>query len=457
MERPPLSADARNRGVLSWLRSTKLGEVLSYRDFRLLWIGAFVSFSGSWVSQVARGFFVFRLTGDESKLGLINFAWSIPVCLFGLFAGSATDMFNKRIVLVIAQLILGLTAIFLAFAIWLGFIEYWMILLVALINGFVSTIEMPTRQSIVSSVVPPSVLPAAVPVNAMTFNVARVMGPAIGAVVLATMGTATCVLVDGLTYLAIIWAVVAIRADLSAKAREPQPLLDLITEGAIYTWRDRRLRSLFILECLTATFGLGFLPLLPAFVQEVMGQGIVTIHGHRVDLLKSGIGWAYTAVGVGSICALLLITSVSDSDRKALIIRVAMLALGIALPLLSLAHSPFLAYPLLAIAGGAIIMQLNTTNTLFQTLAPERLRGRVLAMHIWAVNGISPFGVLAFGWLAEQSRKHPIMALGRWDIHFPDTGVSLVLRLSGAVMLLGGLAACLTRRGLSGLHHLPNA
>jgi MFS family permease len=437
------------------MRATKLGQVLSYRDFRLLWIGAFISFSGSWVSQVARGFFVYRLTGDESKLGLINFAWSIPVCVFGLFAGSATDMFNKRVVLVIAQLILGATAIFLAVAIWMGFIQYWMILLVALINGFVSCIEMPTRQSIVSSVVPPDVLPAAVPVNAMTFNVARVMGPALGAVVLASMGVATCFLIDGLSYLAIIWSVIAIQANLRAKAREPQPLGDLITEGAIYTWRDRRLRSLFLLENLTATFGLAFLPLLPAFVQEVMHQGIVVVHGQRIDLLKQGIGWAYTAVGVGSICALLVMTSVSDTDKKALIIRGSMLTLGVALPLLSIAGSPWLAYPLLAVSGGAIIMQLNTTNTLFQILAPERLRGRVLAMHIWAVNGISPFGVLVFGWLAKESRIDPNVRVGRWMIHLPDSGVSLILKICGGIMLLGGFAACMTRRGLSDLHQRP--
>ncbi len=450
-----MSAEERNPGLVRWLLSTKLGQVLSYRDFRLLWIGAFISFSGSWVSQVARGYFVYRLTGDESKLGLINFAWSIPVCVFGLFAGSATDMFNKRTVLVISQFILGTTAIFLAVAIWMRFIEYWMILVVALINGFVSCIEMPTRQSIVSSVVPPEVLPAAVPVNAMTFNVARVLGPAIGAVMLAKMGVASCFLIDGLTYLAIIYSVLAIKANLKAKAREPQPLGDLITEGAIYTWRDRRLRSLFLLENLTATFGLAFLPLLPAFVQDVMHQGVILVHGERVDLLKSGIGWAYTSVGLGSISALLIITSMSDSDRKALIVRGSMLALGVSLPLLSFSQSPWMAYPLLAIAGGAIIMQLNTTNTLFQILAPERLRGRVLAMHIWAVNGISPFGVLLFGWLAKQSRINPDVRIGPWLVHFPDTGVSLVLKICGGVMLLGGIAACFTRRGLSDLHSRP--
>ncbi len=398
---------------------------------------------------------MYRLTGDESKLGLINFAWSIPVCLFGLFAGSVTDMFNKRTVLVLAQIILGATAIFLAVAIWMGFIEYWMILAVALVNGFVSCLEMPTRQSIVSNVVPPEALPAAVPVNAMTFNVARVLGPAIGAVILSYMGVATCFLVDGLTYLAIIWSVLAIKANLGPKAREPQPLRDLIMEGAIYTWRDRRLRTLFLLENLTATFALAFLAFLPAYVQDVMHQGIVVINGQKVDLLKQGIGWAYTAVGVGSITALLVMTSMSDTDKKAWIIRGSMLSLGIGLPLLSLTASPWLCYPLLAIMGGAIIMQLNTTNTLFQMLAPERLRGRVLAMHIWAVNGISPFGVLLFGWLAKQSRLNPNVPIGPWLVHFPDSGISLVLKICGGIMILGGAAACFAKRGLSDLHMLP--
>ena len=444
-----------NGRLVDRLLSTKLAQVLSYRDFRLLWIGAFVSFTGSWISNVARGYYVYSVTHDESKLGLINFAWSIPVCLFGLFAGSATDMFNKRVVLVICQFLLGCTTLFMAFAIWMHFIEYWMIVLVALLNGLISCIEMPTRQSIVSNVVPSEVLSAAVPVNAMTFNVARVLGPAIGAVLLASIGTASCFFVDGISYLAIIWAVVGIKASLKSSPKPPQPLRDLIMEGALYTWRDRRLRTLFLLENLTSCFGLAFLPLLPAFVQDVMHQGIVIRDGHRVDLLKQGTGFAFTAVGVGSLCALLFITSIADKDRKALIIRVAMLTLGFGLPILSFCTNPWLAYPILAMMGAATVTQLNTTNTLFQGLAPERLRGRVLAMHIWAVNGIAPFGTLFFSWLATFSRTHPEFMFFSHAVRFPDVGMPLVLRLTGSVMLIGGLVACLSRKGLNRLSGRP--
>jgi hypothetical protein len=158
---------------------------------------------------------------------------------------------------------------------------------------------------------------------------------------------------------------------------------------------------------------------------------------------------------VGSITALLWMTSMADTDRKAMIIRLSMLTLGIGLPVLSISHSPWLAYPVLAIAGGAVIMQLNTTNTLFQMLAPERLRGRVLAMHIWAVNGISPFGVLVFGWIAMQSRTNPWVHLGRWTVHLPDSGVSLVLKITGGLMLIGSIVAARSKKGLNRLHGRP--
>jgi predicted MFS family arabinose efflux permease len=434
-------------------QGSRIGQVLAYRDFRLLWIGAFVSFTGSWISNIARGYYVFRITGDESKLGLITFVWSLPVCIFGLFAGSAADMFNKRVVLVVAQLILGLTTTFLGIAIWNHFIQYWQILLVALLNGLVSCVEMPTRQSILSDVVPSEVLPAAVPINAMTFNVARVMGPAIGAVVLSALGTAWCFILDGLSYLAIIGSVLGIRANLEPKVREPQPLIDLIMEGAIYTFRDRRLRTLFVLESLTATFAMAYLPLLPAFVEDVLKQGIIVVNGHKFDQAKAGLGYAYGAVGVGSILGLMLAATLADMPHKANLVRGAMLLVGISLPLLSICSIHWLAYILLAMTGGAIIIHLNTTNSLFQTLSPERLRGRVLAMHIWAVNGISPFGVLLFGWLARATRVSHVLTLPGRSYSLPSGGVSLVMQIGGGVVLLGGIAACFARQGLSGLHH----
>ncbi|HSI72127.1 MAG TPA: MFS transporter, partial [Fimbriimonas sp.] len=206
---------------------SNIARVLSYRDFRLLWVGAFVSFTGSWIQNVAQGYFVYNLTKSEAALALVSFCSSLPVFLFAFIAGTMSDAFDKRKVLTIAMLCLSAASLFMSAATYFGFVEYWHIVVVALFVGMVGCVEMPTRQSIVSRVVPAQDLPAAVPVNAMTFNVARIFGPAIGGVILATMGVPLCYLANGCTFLAIIFAVKAIKADLSPHPSPPQPMRDL--------------------------------------------------------------------------------------------------------------------------------------------------------------------------------------------------------------------------------------
>ena len=151
--------DSQDRDVrfplLRKFSQSNLYRVLSYSDFRLLWIGAFLSFTGSWVQNVAQGYFVYQMTGDESKLGFVSFCSSVPVFVFGFVAGTLADAFNKRTVLIIAQAIFAAGALFLAVATQWKFVQYWQIVLVSLLLGVVSCVEMPTRQSIVSRVVPP--------------------------------------------------------------------------------------------------------------------------------------------------------------------------------------------------------------------------------------------------------------------------------------------------------------
>ena len=291
----PLAA---RQGWRRMFSGSRLVRVLRFPDFRLLWIGAFLSFTGSWVQNVAQGYYVYNLTHDARKLALVTFCWSMPVLFFGLFAGSFSDRFNKRTVLIWTQVFFTCTALYLAIATYFGFILYWEIVLVSFLNGLVSSIEMPTRQSIVSRVVPIEELAAAVPVNAMTFNVARILGPAIGALILNQVGVSACYFVNAISFFALVWAGWAIKSDLSPTETEHGPLVDLVFEGALYTFRDRRLRTLFFLESLTACFGLAYLPLIPAYVQDVL----------RFPNPKPGIGHAYTAVGVGAIVGLIIVT-----------------------------------------------------------------------------------------------------------------------------------------------------
>ena len=295
-----------------------------------------------------------------------------------------------------------------------------------------------------SRVVPPEDLGAAVPVNAMTFNVARIFGPAFGGILLAHFGVSMCYFLNGISFLALIWAALAIKADLSSHPRKPQPISDLLTEGFLYTMRDCRLRTLFILETVTAGFGLSYLPLLPAYVHQVMG--IV-----NEEAAKKTLGSAFTAVGIGALSGLLLVTQYAESRHKAGIIRGSMWTLAVGLVLLSVAQHPIFVYPILAVIGAAGVAQLNTTNALFQLMSPEHLRGRVLAMHIWALNGFSPFGVLFFGWLANKTRLDHHLTFNSVTFALTSYGVPLSMQLGGACVLLGAIGATLSKRGLSDL------
>ncbi|MFY9233218.1 MAG: MFS transporter [Fimbriimonadaceae bacterium] len=393
----------------------------AYRDFRLLWIGAFLSFMGSWIQNIAQGWLVFEMTRDPAKLGLVTFLGMAPVSLFGPFAGSLADMFNKRTVLILTQAVFACGSLFLAAATYFGFVEYWHILIVAVVVGMAGCIEMPTRQSIVSRVVPPELLPKAIPFNAMTFNLARLLGPAIGAVLLANFGPEVCYGVNGLSYIALILAAMAIKADLSAMHREPQPIKDLLFEGLLYTMRDKRLKTLFFMEATVSAFGLFYLPLMPAIAKEMLG------------LDKIGLGWAMTSVGVGAISGLLLMTRISHKPVRAMTVRVTMTTFALAMFVLSVSTTPYLAFPMLALMGMSAIMQFNTTNTLFQLLSPEHLRGRVLAMHIWALAGAGSVFPFLFGGLASQ------------------TSLRVALAVGASCVLIGAIAGWLNRKGLVGV------
>ncbi|MFQ3586455.1 MAG: MFS transporter [Fimbriimonadaceae bacterium] len=392
-----------------------------HRDFRLLWFGALFSFLGNWIQNVAQGWLVYDLTGDKAKLALIAFTSSVPVLLFGPLAGTIADYFDKRRLLIVCQTVFAAGAGFLAFVTARGIVEFWHILLVAGTSGLASTVEMPVRQSIVSRVVPREDLGSAIPLQALTFNGARLVGPAVGGVLLAYFGPQVCYAVNALTYSGLVFAAMAIRANLAPTPQAIAGVIYSVTQGARHTLRDRRLRTLWWMEALVSGFGLTYLILMPAIARDVLGLG------------EKGLGMAMTTIGVGAIAALLLGVRLADSPRRTTFLRWAMTVMGLGLLVLSTVTSPYVAFPLFAILGFAVVTQFNTTNTMFQVLAPEALRGRVLAMHIWAISGLGAVGNLGMGWLAEQ------------------TSIQTSVAISGSVVLIGAGIAWTKRRAFAEL------
>lgn len=421
------------------LRQSDTLQPFRYRDFRLLWSGAFLSFSGSWVQNVAQGWLVYDLTGDKAKLLLVTLCGMLPVTFLGPFAGALADTFNKRAVLIFCQASFGLGALFLMFATYYGFVQWWHILLVATILGAISSIEMPARQSLVSRVVPQELIPAAIPLQAMTFNGARVIGPAIGGYLLAQFGPAACYGLNAFSYTWLILAVAAIRADLRAHPREPQGIADLVSEGMRYTFRHRTLRTLFGLEATVSMFGIVYMALLPAIAKEMLG------------LDEQGLGWSYTSVGLGAMSGLIMVAVLSGRWDRGAMVRLAMTAMGVCLIALSFSRSAWTAFPLFFVMGVAQVVHFNTTNTLFQMIAPERLRGRVLAMHIWALSGLYPVGLLLFFWLASYLRN-PLPWFGGETLGIPLQGLPILIGIGGTLVSIGAAYSWSTRKALEGTH-----
>jgi len=424
-------------------------RAFQHRDFRLLWIGAFVSFTGSWVQQVGERWLVNEITHDIAKLSLIAFCGSAPVAVFGPFAGTFADAFDKKVVLNIAQVLFALGAIFLGIVAMLGIVQYWEMVAVALLFGVVSAFETPTRQSVIGRVVPPEDLAQAVPLNAMTFNVARLIGPMVAGIMLAifarsfgTMfGAGVCYVLNGLSYLALIFAVLGIRANLKPNVRTALPVGDLIMEGMLYTFRDVRFRTLFVMELIASACGMFYIAVMPAFTKEIL------------HIEEVGYATALTMVGIGAIAGLLLLTLLADRPIKRVMVQIGMFALGISIFLLGLFRGPllvlpfglgsirslWLAFPLIMVIGCSVMIQFNTTNTLFQLLSPDRLRGRVMAMHQWAIGGLGPFGTLFFGWFAETTKTPHKISNSAFTFSMPVGGLPLALKVGGACILLGAL------------------
>jgi len=277
--------------------------LMQYPDFRLLWTGAFLSFLGTWIQSVAQGWLVYDITNDEAKLAMVSFCGMIPMAFLGPISGALIDTLNRRKILVVAQAIYGCNALFLAAAVHFGFVSYAQIIAISLINGVVNSFETPARQSLVGTMIPPEDLSAAVPVNAMTFNLSRVLGPAIGGQLLALLGAQLCYLINGLSYLALIFAVLAIRANIGRRAAPREPIIDLMMEGWRYTFRDLRLRTLFFMEGTTSMFGLAYIALMPAIAKDMLG------------LDKRGLGYAMTAIGVGTMTGLILLMMLRAQDQ----------------------------------------------------------------------------------------------------------------------------------------------
>jgi MFS family permease len=372
---------------------------LKYRNYRLWYWGQMASLVGTWMQTTAQGFLVYELTGSPAYLGYVGFAAGVPMWLFALFGGVVTDRMARRHLLLITQSAMMLLGFVLAFLTFVGWVQPWHIILLAFCTGTANAFDAPARQAIVMDLVPREDWTNAIALNSTMFNLATAIGPAVAGLTYAALGAAWCFTINGVSFIAVIAALLLIRLG-AGPSRVQTSALDDMREGVRYIGSAPIIQALIGTTALTTLFGLSFITLFPAWAVTVLG-GDATTNG----LLQS-------ARGLGSLIGALGIASLGDIKGKTNVLVQASIALPVLLLVWAMMRSLSLSLLVLVGVGCAFMITRIMANTLVQTLVPDKLRGRVLSIYTLGFFGIMPLSALLAGAMAEAIGEPITIILG---------------------------------------------
>lgn len=386
-------AASRYAALVSDASFSRLGNVLRAlrsRNYRLFFFGQVISLIGNWLTTAAIAWLVYRLTGSEVLLGTIAFAGQIPAFLIAPFAGVFVDRWNLQKLLVVTQTLAMVQSFVLAYLTLTQQIQVNHLLVLAAIQGVINGFDLPARQSFAVELVDNREdLPNAIALNSSIMNGARVLGPSAAGILIALVGEGWCFLLDGISYIAVIIALLMMRVAARPPRERGHPASEL-KEGFTTAFGFPPMRALLLLLALVSLLGVPFSTLLPVFAQHVLQGGPKTF------------GALSAAVGVGAFAGSLFLASRTSVLGLGRIVGMAAGMFGVALVLFSFSRSLPLSLALLVVIGCAMVLQLATINTLLQTMAEDEMRGRVMSIFTMAFMGMMPLGSLLFGALAER-------------------------------------------------------
>jgi MFS family permease len=361
-----------------------------YPNYRKWFAGQSLSLMGSWMQSVAQGWVVYELTGSKLALGTITFAGSIPSLFLLLPAGALADRMSRRRLLVITQTAMMILAFALALLTATKSLQVWQVAVVAVMLGIASSFDAPARQALVVDLVEDRRdLQNAIALNSTMFNLARVVGPAIGGLILATVGAVWCFGLNSLSFLAVIIALLSLQMPRAAQPTHTVRMLPQIADGLRYVWGNKPVRAIMALLGVSTLFGFSYSVLMPAFAVDVLQVG------------EAGLGMLNAAVGAGALIAALTVAGLSHSRYKVWQLIVGSLLFPLALIGFAFSRSFSIALAFLVLVGFAFISQNATSNTLVQAIVPDELRGRVMSVYSLLFFGTIPFGSLLAGGIAQ--------------------------------------------------------
>jgi MFS family permease len=383
--------------------SSKLPAVFrafKHRNFQLFFGGQIISLTGTWMQSVAQSWLVYRLTGSVALWCLIGFANQFPVFLLTSFGGAIADKYDRQRILVATQTCSMILASILAALTLTGNIAVWHLFVLASFAGVINAFDIPTRQSFVVDMVGKEDLLNAIALNSSMFNGARIVGPAIAGILVSAVGEAWCFFGNAVSYIAVITGLLLMRMTHKQIVASEGSAIEKIKEGFGFVIKTAPVRALLLLLGLVSLMGMPYAVLMPIFAEEILHGGV------------RGLGILMGASGSGALVAALVLASRKSIKGLGRWVAVSSGAFGAFLILFSFSRSFWLSAAMLVPAGFSMMLQMSSSNTLVQSMVPDELRGRVMAVYSMMFMGMAPLGALMAGSLAGLIGAPSTVALG---------------------------------------------
>lgn len=374
-------------------------RALQHRNFQLFFVGQLISLIGTWMDTVAEAWLVYRLTGSSLLLGTVAFAGQIPVFLLAPVGGMVADRWNRRSIVVATQTASMILAGILAALTLSGRVKVWEVVALASLMGVVNAFDIPARQAFLVEMVGREDLMNAIALNSSMFNGARVIGPAIAGILVASIGEGWCFFANSVSYIAVIAGLLMMK--ISPRAIEtPTSALEHIAEGFRFVRNTKPIFALLLLLGLVSLVAMPYSVLMPIFAARIL-------HGNARTL-----GTLMGATGVGALTGALILASRTGLKGLSKWVAFSCMGFGTALILFSLSRWYFVSIAFLVPVGFCMMVQMASSNTLIQAMVPDRLRGRTMAVYSMMFMGMAPLGSLLAGELGNRIGAQWTVALG---------------------------------------------
>lgn len=366
-------------------------RALNSRNYRLFFTGQAISLIGTWMTQVATIWLVYHLTNSALWLGFVGFSSQIPSFLLAPFGGILVERWNRQKILITTQILAMIQSLALAVLALTGVIHIWHLIVLSIIQGFINAFDSPARQAFVTEMVERKEdLGNAIALNSSIFNGARLVGPAIAGLVIASFGAGICFLIDGLSYIAVITGLLAMRLKPREMAVQTTNVWQRLKEGFIYAFGFPPIRAILLLVAVFSFMGMPYTTFVPIFATNILHGGSETL------------GFLMAASGVGALIGGIYLSSRQSVIGLGKIIAFSPAILGMGLIIFSQSRLLWLSLLMMLIVGCGSILQIASSNIVLQTIVEEDKRGRLMSLYTMAFLGIAPFGNLAAGALASK-------------------------------------------------------